>query len=63
MYGRLENDSITVLVKFIMKKKFKFWKQNLEPNIIPAVCVLANKNMFEKKSIRNQYHKVITLYL
>ena len=29
-YGRLEFDSNTLFVKFIMEKKFKFWKKSLK---------------------------------
>ena len=69
-YGRLEIDSNTLFVKFIMEKKFKFLKF-LEPAITPVASVLAKKKT--KKNWRKrqlliiienyQNHKFITSYI
>ena len=48
-YGRSEIDSNTLFVKFIMEKKFKFWKRFLEPAITPEASVQAKKK--QKKSL------------
>ena len=42
-YGRLEIDSNTLFVKFIMEKKSKFWKRFFEPATTPEASVLAKK--------------------
>ena len=40
-YGRLEIDSNTLFVNFIMEKKFDFREKFVKPEIIPFVCFLA----------------------
>ena len=42
-YGRIEIDSNTLFVKFIMEKLFKFLKLFLEPAITPVASIKAKK--------------------